>query len=177
MFNRQYLKKEYLLIAATVITLTICYQLAFKKTITAWQINKQLKSQLVQSSDVSVQPGYIQRKNANLDRILDLYKADTINFRSNIISKISSIAEGENVKLAEVPSQDPVYHNMLFIIQKLSFEGDFFSLMKTLNVLQSTPGIGMVRSIGIKSVGLHTSNDEIKKLILAVYLEINATQK
>ena len=172
MFNRQYLKKEYILIAATVITLIICYHLAFKKTITAWQINKQLKAQLVQSADVSIQPGYIQRKNANLDRILNLYKADTVNFRSNIISKISSIAEGENVKVSEVPSQDPVYHNMLFTIQKLSFEGDYTHLMMLLNQLQKTDGIGIIRAAEFKTRSAISGSEKMEKLDLKIYVEI-----
>ncbi|HTD41989.1 MAG TPA: hypothetical protein VK671_15275 [Mucilaginibacter sp.] len=177
MFNTGNIKKEYLLAAATAIVLIICYQLAFKKTIEAWQIDRQLKTQLAQSSDMSIQPGYVERKNVNLDRVLDLYKADTINFRSNIISKISSVAEAENVKLAEVPNQDPAYRTSQFTIQKLSFEGDYSSLVKTISNLQKEKGIGIVRSAVMKTVASHANNDEVKKLILEVYLEVAENPK
>jgi len=60
---------------------------------------------------VNFQPGYSERKSANISRILNMYKVDTVNYRSNIISKISSIAEKENVKLSEVPVEDPALHS------------------------------------------------------------------
>jgi len=167
------IKKEYLLLGAVVLLLVLCYQLAFRKTADAWHIHKQLQSQLAQSSNVNFQPGYSERKSANIGRILNLYKADTINFRSNIISRISSIAEKENVKLSELPTEDLARHQKQLIIQKLGFEGDYFSLIKTINHLQATSGIGIMRSITIKKPDLHTLQGQSEKLALIVNLEIN----
>jgi len=164
------IKKEYLLLAASLVMLIICYQLALKKTIEAWHEHKQLTSKLAQSSNLNFQPGYSERKNANISRILNLYKADTINFRSNIISRISSIAEKANVKLYEVPVEDPALHNSKLIVQSLAFEGDYFALIKTLNELQKTSGIGMIRSIDIKSVENHFNENASKKLTLTIQL-------
>ncbi|HZX59278.1 MAG TPA: hypothetical protein VFE54_11150 [Mucilaginibacter sp.] len=172
MLQQLNLKKEYGLVAAAIVALLLCYQLAFKKTFIAWQLNQSLKQQLAQSADVSYQPGYTERKNINLDKIISLYKADTINFRSNVLGTISSLAERENVKLSEVPSKDPVYHTSQLFIEKLDFEGDYFSLVKTLNHLQSVPQIGVIRAATMKTVGTHSSNDEVKKTVLEVYLEI-----
>lgn len=155
---------------AIMILLVICYQLAFKKTIGAWELNKRLKSQLEQSSDVSIQPGYTERKNTNLDRILDLYKADTMNFRSNTISKISLVADAENVKLAEVPSRDPIYSNGQFLIQKLDFEGDYFSLMKVFQRLSQTKEIGIIRSAVFKG-RREADSEKAKKLVMELYFE------
>jgi hypothetical protein len=166
------LKKEHLLIAGTIIAMLICYQLAFKKTIIAWQLNKQLNMQLTQAGDLSVQPAYLERKNINLTKIISLYKTDTTAYRSNVISNIANIAEKENVKLSEVPLQDPLYHTDKSIIQRLDFEGDFFALTKVLKQLQSTPQIGMLRSIAYKSLSIRTNSDEHKKLVLEVYLEL-----
>jgi hypothetical protein len=171
MFNKQYLNREYILVAATVILLMACYQLAFKKTITAWQINEQLKAQLAQSADVSTQPGYIQRKNANLDRTLDLYKADTINFRSNTISTISSVAERENVKVSAVPSNDPFYHTPQFVVQRLSLEGAYFDLVKTLNDLQSGTSMGVIRSVLIRSSASNASSAS-PKVIMEISFQV-----
>jgi hypothetical protein len=166
------LKKEYWLVAATIIVLLLSYQLAFKKTLEAWQHNTSLKHQLAQSTDLSYQPEYQERKNNNLGKIVNLYKADTLNFRSNIISIISSIAEKENVKLTEVPTQDPLYRTPQFIIQKLNFEGDYFSLAKVLNELQRAKEIGVIRGAMYKMTALHLNANDSKKLVLEVYLEI-----
>lgn len=165
------LKKEYLLIAAAIVLLLLSYQLAFKKTMEAWQINKHLKVQLFEATNLSYQPAYLERKDKNLTGIINRYKTDTVAFRSNSISAISSIAEKENVKLSEVPVQDPLYHTDQFIIQKLNFEGSFFALTKVLNQLQAKSGIGLVRSATYKSIKARSNTDQGKKLILEVYLE------
>jgi len=151
MLSRLNIKKEYLLIAASILALLVAYQVAFKKTIEAWQLHSDLKRQISQSTDLGYQPGYLERKNANLDKIIKLYKADTNNYRSIILSDIVSIAEQEKVKLSQVPTQDAVYHSSQFLIQKLSFEGDFFSLIRTINRLSVMRNIGFVRSVGLKS--------------------------
>src|ERR1700744_2064217 len=130
-------KKEYLLVGGAIVLLLLGYQLAFKKPIEAWKLNHSLKQQLLHSADISSEPQYEERKNINLGRVIDLYRADTSEFRGNIISKISSIAEEEKVKLTEVPTRDPLYHTYQVIIQKLNFEGDYFSLVKILNRIQA----------------------------------------
>jgi hypothetical protein len=165
------IKKEYLLIAASLVLLLLCYQFAFRRTIEAWQINKHLKQQLTQAADLSYQPAYLERKNNNLSKIIARYKTDTIAFRSNTISIISSIAEKENVKLSEVPLQDPLYHTDKFIIQRLNFEGSFFALTKVFNELLATKGIGMIRAASYRVVGLRQGNNDTKKLVLEIYLE------
>jgi len=165
------IKREYLLVAVSVLLLIISYRLALKKTIDAWQEHSRLKKELSQSAGIDVQPAYLDRKNHNIDQIINVYKTDTIAFRNSTISAIASIAEKENVKLSEVPTQDPIYHTDKFIIQKLAFEGDYFALTRTLNQLQATKGIGMCRSATFKVIITRTSIEAIKKLVLEVYLE------
>lgn len=172
MLQKILIKKNYLLAVAAVVLLLLSYRLAFKKTMEAWQTNNRLKGQLAQSTDVSYQPQYIYRKNLNLDKTLDLYKADTANFRSNILSTISVIAEKENVKLSEVPTQDPIYHGSQFTIQKLSFEGNYFALIKVLNQLQNTKEIGVIRSTSLRSVVIPLNAQRAKKMVLEVFLEM-----
>ena len=171
MLNKLPIKKEYLLIIASLLLLIISYQLAFKKTIEAWQVHSHLKKELSQSAGLDLQPAYLERKNHNIDQIIGLYKTDTVAFRSNAISTIASIAEKEDVKLSGVPTQDPIYQTNKFIIQKLDFEGDYFALTRMFNQLQSTIGIGMCRSAAFKVLTTRTSTDEVKKLVLEVYLE------
>jgi hypothetical protein len=164
-------RKDYLLLAGTVFAFLICYQLAFKKTIEAWQIHRQLNTQILQTADLRYQPAYLERKSVNLRRIINLYKADTVAFRSTVISTIAAIADKENVKLSEVPLQDPLYHTDKFIIEKLAFEGDFFSLIKVLNHLQATKNFGMVRAVNLKTAVIKSTSDNSKKLVLEVFLE------
>ena len=152
------------------VVLVICYQLAFKRTFAAWQLRKRLKEQSTQSGNLSIQPTYLYRKDQNLSKIISRYETDST-LKSNIISTISLIAEKEQVKLSEVPVQDPLYNGDHYTIQKLSFDGDFFSLTKVLNRLYLTADIGIIRSVNYRAVKLHTRSGDIKKTVLDVYLE------
>lgn len=80
------------------------------------------------------------------------------------------MAEKENVKLSEVPTDNPELHKEKLIVEKLAFEGDYVPLLKTLNELEKTSGIGLVRSIDIKSVNHHSDEKSSKKLILTIQL-------
>jgi hypothetical protein len=172
MLKELYLKKEYLLIAVAIVLLLLSYQFAFKNTVEAWQTNRQLKAELARAVNLSYQPDYLKRKNTNLDKAIDLYKADTVAFRNNSIGTISLIAEKEQVKLSEVPTDNPLFHADKFIIQKLDFDGDYFALTKVLNALQSTPGIGRIRSTVYKVASDKANLSGDKKLMLELYLEI-----
>jgi len=165
-------KKEYLLIAGAVLLLYGSYQLAFKKTIALIQVHHNLAAQLATASDLSDQPGYLERKNKNLDAIIGRYKMDSLSLRGNTIALISQIADREHVKLSEVPVEDPVYRNEHFIIQRLDFEGDYFALTKMLRQLEWANEIGVVRSITWKAVDKMPGNHAAKKLILQVCFEI-----
>jgi len=172
MLKKLPIKKEYLLIVGTLLLLLISYHFAFKNTIEAWQSHRQLQTQLAQSSDLNYQPGYLERKNNNLDQLIALYKADTAAFRSNIISTIAGIAEKQNVKLSDVPVQDISFQTDHSIIEKLEFEGDYFALVKVASQLQSTSGIGVIRGETLKMKEVRSNNNEVKKNVLVVYLEI-----
>ena len=172
MLKKLSVNNAYLLIGGIALVLFISYQLAIKNTIAAWQINKQLTGQIANENNTSVQPDYLARKSSNLAKIINQYKTDTIAFRSNVINTIASVAEKEGVKLSEVPAQDPWYRSDRFIIQKLSFEGDYFALIKTLDGLQKTTGIGMVRSVGLQTVITRSNTANLKKLVMEVYMEM-----
>jgi len=165
-------KKDYWLVAGTILLLVICYQLAFKKTIQAYQNHSRLQAEISQTSDVSYEPGYLQRKASNMDRILERYHMDTLALRGNTLAQIAVVAERENVKLSEVPVQDPSFNTAHFIIQKLEFEGTYPALLKTLNNLGNMTNIGVPRSITIKTVSKNTSSREEKKTVMDVLMEV-----
>jgi len=165
-------KKEYWLIAGTIVLILLCYQLAFKKTIAAFQVNSRLKTQLTQASDVAYQPGYLERKTKNLEMILARYQADTLSLRGNTLATIASIAEREDVKLSGVPNQDPAFNTGHFIIQKLDFEGNYSALVKTLNHLEEQQNIGVPRSVTLKAVEERTSDKAARKTVMEILMEI-----
>lgn len=172
MLKKLPIKNEYALLIGTLLLLVLGYQLAFKKTIEAWQLHKELTAKLSASQSLGGQPDYLERKNSNLTKLIKLYQADTTALRSNLINNITLLADRQNVKLAEVPAQDAGLSTAHFIIEKLDFEGDYFSLLKMSSLLQKQSTIGIIRSENWKVTGLRNNGDKIKKLVLEVCLEI-----
>lgn len=164
-------KKDYLLVALAIFLAIVCYRFAIQNTLSAWRLNRELTGQLQESHDLSYQPGYLERKNKNLDRVLSLYVSDTTLFRSNTISVIAVLAEKNKVKLTGVPAQELFFHTEKSIMQRLSFEGDFFALISFLNQLESLDGVGIPKSVVFK-----TERKEIQletnRLLMEVYMEI-----
>jgi hypothetical protein len=166
------IKKEYLLIAGTLIMLLICYEFAFSKTIALWQTHQQLKAKLDSSSNVSYQPGYLERKNENLDNVLSLYKTDTLGFRNNSVTTIALIGEKCGAKLVNIPSQDQMQETEHIIIEKLDIEGDYFSLLKTVDMIQSAQNVGLVRAETIRVGKDNLYGVSNKKMTMTVFTEV-----
>ncbi|QKJ31061.1 hypothetical protein HQ865_15295 [Mucilaginibacter mali] len=166
------IKKKHLVLAGTFVSLLICYQLAFKKTIAAWQLHSQFSQQLATQSNLTYQPAYMERKNKNLDTIISRLKTDTAFFRENVISKISVLAQNLHVKIIALPVEDIYYHTPQSVIQRMDMEGDFFSLLKLQYQIEHLKGIGLFRSVEIKSNRLQTTdtNEASSKLIMTVWM-------
>lgn len=169
---KQLIDKKYLLPAATILMLLVCYRFAFRNTIEEWRLNTKLKTELLQASDLSYQPDFIGRKGRNLTLILNNFKVDTATFRVAVVNQIASIGQQENVRLAEVPAQEAIYHTDHFIIQRLKLEGDFFSLLKVLHKLEDAERTGFLRSVEIRAVKQHTAKGEFQKLVMEVAVQI-----
>ncbi|WP_121810192.1 hypothetical protein [Mucilaginibacter kameinonensis] len=170
MLNHWPFKKDYLLVLVVVILALAGYELAFRHTLEANDLNKQLQEQLAQQHNVADQPGYTDRKNANLDRIITLYRADTVTYRSNAINTIALMADRNQAKFVSAPGPDKNYRTETYMIQKLSFSGDFFSLLKLLNQLQAARGTGMLRSCSFRAPA--KQDGPAAGILLDVFLEI-----
>ncbi|QEM09148.1 hypothetical protein [Mucilaginibacter rubeus] len=165
-------KKDYLLVLIIALMVTAGYKLAFKRTMEARSLNKEFKEQLKQQHSVADQPGYTERKDTNLARIIGLYRVDTVTFRNNAINSIALIAEKNNVKFISAPLQEKRYHTEKYMLQKLSFSGDFFSLLKLLNQLQAAKGTGMIRSCSFRVPSGRASPEVAKSVLLDIVFQV-----
>lgn len=166
---RKYLKQRYISAAAAALLVVTCYQLAFKRTIEAWQLHKGLERQIQQSSDVSVPPGYLNRKDRNLDGLLNLYKpAD--NSRDELINRVAEIAESEHLKVEEVPHPDTSAEGAGYVIQRLLFSGEYLAMLRTLQKLEQNKEVGMIRSLTLKTARA-TESKNGKDLSLEISFE------
>jgi hypothetical protein len=85
------------------------------------------------------------------------------------------IAEKEGVKLSDVPLQNALYRSNSYIIQKLSFEGGYFALVKVLNQLQNSPDIGVVRSVTLKMLKANSNGGVSSNIVMDVYFATTTT--
>lgn len=163
--------KRYLLPAGAILMLIISYHFAVRNTVDAWQLNFRLNNEVTHSNSLSYSPAYLERKDRNLKYLIHLYHIDTMTSRNAIINRISLIAESENVKLIEVPRQDQLNRTNEFNLQRLLFTGDYFSLLKTLNHLQSAEDIGIIRSVTLRKVIPVIGDSKTTFPVLEVYFE------
>jgi hypothetical protein len=166
MLKQLYFDKRYTLVAGTLLLLVISYQFAFKKTLGEWTIHRQLQAQTLQSTDIGFQPDYLERKHANLQRILAAYQTDSAVFRSNLVAAVAQIAQVQQVRLTGVPPQSVEPIGSPFILQQVNLEGSYPALLKVFDQLQATPNIGIIRSAKIQSIKDNVSG--IAKLVMTL---------
>ena len=173
MFDKLPALKVYLLPGFAALLLLLSYPFALKKTLEAWQLNRQLSLRAANTSDLSVQPAYLERQQANLARTIGLFRVDSLSYRSRLLGVIGKAAEVEKVRILELPEEPlgPFYLAPLFSARRLSFEGDYFALERLLARLGSLPSLGFLRSAEFKAIERHTAQGTVKVLTLQVYLE------
>ncbi|MDN3580772.1 hypothetical protein [Mucilaginibacter flavus] len=164
------IRKDYLLIAGSILFFLVCYRFSFSHTVEAWKLRRELEQKIKASADLSYQPGYLERKDNNLNHIINRFKIDTATLRSNMITTIALKAEKQRVRLSRVPVQSVSNSGDKYIVQGLDFEGDYFSLCRLLGQLQYSEGIGLVRAVDITSVKTTDNSSAIKKLNMRLFI-------
>lgn len=172
MLQRLPIPKKYLLAGGILLLCLICYQLAFKKTLEAWQTHKELNERLAGTDQLHYQPGYLQRKQRNLDNLLARYKADLLTFKNKSLTTIALIAARENVRLSEAPMQSVGLNTQNTLIQKITLQGDYFALTKTVSAIQTTNSVGMIRSVNFHLPKNNNSSSVEMGLFVDIYLEV-----
>jgi hypothetical protein len=170
MIGKVRLNSTYLLLSGAFCLLVISYQLAFKKTIEAWQLNKKLELQ-INSATLSEQPTYLERQDKALANIIKTYQTDTVNYRNNIASQVSEVGDKEHVRIIEVPTQANL-STPRYLVQKVILKGDFFALLKTLNHLQQINGGGYIRSVLLKKNPNPDRAKDDKEIVMEVFIEV-----
>ncbi|WP_026898444.1 hypothetical protein [Daejeonella oryzae] len=161
---------DILLVIGAVVLTFLFYQFGIKNTIVAYQTNEQLKNTLKNNSLESLPQDFLLRKSRNLDKVLEKYSVDSLIFRSKSIGEVASIAEAENLKLLEIAPLDPFYSTENFLVQKIDFEGDYYSIVKFIRRVQNQHNVGIIRSINIQT---QTKGPAIgKNLKIELYLQI-----
>ncbi|WCT13660.1 hypothetical protein [Mucilaginibacter jinjuensis] len=159
-----------LLIVASILLLVISYQLSFKKTIEAWQLNRKFKTQ-VTGMTLNSQPAYLERQDRILRSVIHTYQIDTVNYKNSMAMEVAEVGDKEHVRIVEVPMKSGISDNH-YLVQKIVLKGDFFDLLKTLNHLHQLNRIGYIRSVSLKKLRQLDRSKTSNDLNLEIYTAI-----
>ncbi len=143
-----YKQKKYSLAALGLLLAWLTWTFAFKKTVNVYLQYRTLGGQVEGHREMTFPVAYAQRKQANLSKILNSYYADSTVFRDNLLYQAAYHARQENVKVTQVPASE--ISNSSTCLQRISFQGSYFGLVRLLSVLKKKNDIGGIRSVKIR---------------------------
>ena len=143
-----YKQKKYALLALGLLLAWLAWALAFQKTVGAYLQYRELTGQVETRQEMTFPAAYLGRKQANLVKILGSYHVDPAAFRDNLLYQAAYHAGQENVKVTQVPASETV--NSGTCLQRVTFQGSYFGLVRLLLALKRTKGIGGVRAVRVR---------------------------
>jgi len=137
--------------------LLLCWLLAFSKTFEAIRLNQSLSEQASQSEDISFNPVYTQRKLKALEQILMAYQVKEEVWSNTLWMKASAAAAKQGATIDYTVSRPQERDTtMAGTGQTLHCYGSFQQLVKVIDTLERTPGIGKLSALqfmGPKAAG------------------------
>ncbi|MCJ8212046.1 hypothetical protein MUY27_20180 [Mucilaginibacter sp. RS28] len=167
---KRYLKPEIVMIGSAILILWVAYQLAISKTVAAWQLHQKLSKQ-TDRTELSIPSSYQERINQNLAGLTQVYTADSLTFHSRLIRHLSELADQQQIKLADLPEAGNLSTGKLNY-QTVTFEGDYFHLLKALDQLEQKQGVGYIRSLTFERPVLNGPDNNPKPVRLKIYMAI-----
>lgn len=162
-----YSTRNKLLLAVTAFVLLLSWFLAFKKTVNAIVLNHHLKKMSAQNNNLSYNPEYVNRRLAQLDRILGRFEADPDDWKDQFWLKISSVADEKGVEVIYRPVNAATTDSTTTELREsIGFRGKFKDLVILLDTLEKTEGIGKIASAGFGKEKASGQSEEAVKIIL-----------
>lgn len=170
MFGRlSYTQKNKLLIPLVVLGLILAWTLAFSNTFNAILLHRTLLKESSEASDLSFNPKYLLRKQDALNNILKGYKVDK-DWVDRLWMRSSVLAANGNVgldytlakSLAETDS------TRTGTVQSLYFYGNYIQLIKLMDTLEKSSGIGKISAIQVKAPKPDLMNERTGKNALRI---------
>lgn len=166
-------RKNRLLLPLFLLGLLLCWFLAFDKTFEAIRLNNKLKEDSEREHDLSFNPAYLQQKRAALNLILKGYKVNE-DWNDQLWMQSSAIAARQNVGVdftldkPAVGVDTSAVSSNLQKVQSLYFHGSFLQLVKLVDTLEGTNGIGKISALQLKAPKADMTGEQVKKCVLRV---------
>lgn len=159
--------KNKLILPVFVFGLLLCWLLAFSKTLEAVKLNRRLKNESEKMNDISFNPAHLQQKLTALDLILKGYKVDE-EWNDHLWTKASAVAAKLNVGVDFTldKSSADVDSTSVGRSQSLYFYGGYIPLVKLVDSLERSRGVGKISALQVKAPRMDVLGDKEKKCVL-----------
>lgn len=172
--NLDYKKKNLVLIGGMLLLLYIAYVFSLKHTITAMQLNSQLKKEQEAAQTEDSTFPQISRKNNFYTNALKSYKVKKEDRENRLWQAVSNMALSQNVKIGFNPSQpliaDTIALQQGVVAQQFTFKGNYFNMVKLLDTLSKSKGIGKISELKLSDKKDLDSKDKLGQLTLQLNL-------
>jgi len=151
--NLSYTQKNKLLLPLAGVGLLICWFFAFGKTYQAVKLNYELAIEQQVVTDLSFNPEHTQRKLSALTVILKAYHVKEGDWSNDLWMKSSALAMKQQVGIDYTITKPLAEKDTtsLGINQTLYCYGNYVQLVKLLDTLERTNGIGRISGLQIKA--------------------------
>lgn len=151
-----YMRKNKLLLPLAGLGIVLCWFLAFSKTFEAVRRNAQLSRQVQAGTDISFNPQHSRRKLDALEGILKSYQVREDGWSNELWMKASAIAVKQGVGIdytmraawSVMAEKDT---SAVGLSQVLYFYGDYTKLVRLVDTLERSRGIGKISALQIKA--------------------------
>jgi hypothetical protein len=149
-------KKNMVIVGAMIIVLYIAYQFSFKHTFDAIVLNQQLKREQV--NDQASDGGFTQinQKNKFYLSAIKSYKVKKEDRENRLWQAVSGMAVANDVDISFNPNlalvtADTITVKNGIVSQQFNFKGNYFNLVKLLDTISKTDGIGKISDLKLST--------------------------
>ncbi|MBO9675247.1 MAG: hypothetical protein J7577_17500 [Sphingobacteriaceae bacterium] len=167
--------KKVIMVLLMVIVVYLAYVFSFEKAISAVALNHQLKAAQQPGQEPDAAFPQLERKHAFYQSVLKGYKVRHEDRENRLWQSVSAMAIAKNVEINFSPNittaeQDTSEIARGIVAQKFIFKGSYFNIVKLLDTLAKSPGIGKIANAKLLKKTANSSEEKSDKLNLELQL-------
>jgi len=138
--------------ATSIVVFYVCYIFAFRQTLVAFQLNRTLSGEDKVEKGIGYSYPYLQKKDFFYRDVVNLYRLRDGDIEQRLWQAVSGVAIASKVDITLDP-QVAIADSMVvdhISEHAFSFNGSYFALVKLLDTLHKTPGIGRISKLKIE---------------------------
>jgi len=167
--------KKVMMIFLMIVVVYLAYVFSFEKAISAVALNRQLKAAQQPSQEPDAAFPQLERKHAFYQSVLKGYNVRREDRENRLWQSVSAMAIAKNVEINFSPNiitaeKDTSEIARGIVPQKFIFKGSYFNIVKLLDTLAKSPGIGKIASAKLMKKTASGNEEKTDKLNLELQL-------